>query len=143
MRFQLAPEQVQGGALLTLQSDTWNPTRDTEDNPRNEDLGLLLQQLEIRQGERQLTLREALPIPSPTSGRRALWLWYYDTPYHHLFDTWWWYVQAAGLPIGTMLLLYALIGIPALAALVVGVVGLLAAWRGQPEGSPIDASVQA
>jgi hypothetical protein len=143
LRFQLAPEQVQRGALLTLQSDTWNPTRDTEDNPRNEDLGLLLQQIEIRQGERQLVLREALPIPSPTSDRRGLWLWYYDTPYHHLFDTWWWYVQAAGLPIGTMLLVYGLIGIPALAALVAGVSGLLAAWRGQPSSDPTDAPGQA
>jgi hypothetical protein len=125
LRFTLAP-QLAAGAALTLQSDTWNPTRDTQDNPRNEDLGLLLQEAEFRQGSEPLTLREALPIPSPTADRRGLWLWYYDTPYHHLFDTWWWYVQAAGLPGPTLALLLALLGLPALAALLLGGRGVLA-----------------
>ncbi len=132
----LTPAQVGQGALLTLQSDTWNPTRDTEDNPRNEDLGLLLQSVEISQAGEPLHLREALPIPSPSSDRRELWLWYYDTPYHHLIDTWWWYVQAAGLPTGTMLLLLALIGVPALAVFSLGVGGTLATLRRDTPGEP-------
>jgi 4-amino-4-deoxy-L-arabinose transferase-like glycosyltransferase len=127
LRFQVEPGASQEGVTLTLYSDTWNPTRDTQDNPRNEDLGLLLQEVAFRQGERPLELRAALPIPSPTSDRRGLWLWYYDTPNHHLFDTWWWYVQAAGLPIGSMLLLYALFGLPALATLGAGLCGTRAA----------------
>jgi 4-amino-4-deoxy-L-arabinose transferase-like glycosyltransferase len=124
LRFTLAPQPADG-ATLTLHSDTWNPTRDTADNPRNEDLGLLLQEADFRQGSEPLTLREALPIPSPTADRRGLWLWYYDTPYHHLFDTWWWYVQAAGLPGPTLALLLALLGLPALAALLLGGRGVL------------------
>jgi hypothetical protein len=129
--FQVEPGDVTAreGFTMTLRSDTWNPTRDTEDNPRNEDLGLLLQSLEVRQGEQLLELREALPIPSPTADRRALWLWYYDTPYHHLFDTWWWYVQAAGIPVTSMLVLFGMIGLPALAALLTGAVGVIAALR--------------
>jgi 4-amino-4-deoxy-L-arabinose transferase-like glycosyltransferase len=120
LAFSLTPEQAAQGALLTLRSDTWNPTRDTADNPRNEDLGLLLQEASFTQGGQPLVLREALPLPRPESGRRDLWLWYYDTPNHHLLDVWWWYVAVAHMPAATVALLLALIGLPALLLLGVG-----------------------
>jgi hypothetical protein len=120
MYFRLAYEHIRGGALLNLHSDTWNPTQVTDNNPRNEDLGLLLQTAEFSQGSVPLELREALPIPQPTSDRRGLWLWYYDTPNHHLLDVWLWYVLVAGMPAPLVLLLVALPGLPALAACVVG-----------------------
>lgn len=119
--------------LLTLQSDTWNPTRDTEDNPRNEDLGLQVVELDITQGGERLALREALPIPSPRADRRTLWLWYYDTPHHHLLDVWLWYVLVAGLPPGTSVLLVGLIGLPGLWAFGAGLRGVLTTMRAAPQ----------
>jgi hypothetical protein len=129
LRFRLAPEQVARAAVLNLHSDTWNPTRATEENPRNEELGLLLQSVELSQLGRPLELRESLPIPRPTSDRRGLWLWYYDTPNHHLFDVWLWYVWVADLPAGTVVLLVGVIGLPALAAFAVGLRGVLHSMR--------------
>ncbi|NJK79753.1 MAG: hypothetical protein HC914_07575 [Chloroflexaceae bacterium] len=129
LRFQLSPEQARSGALLTLQSDTWNPTRDTQDNPRNEDLGLLIETIEIEQNGAALAVREALPIPSTRPGRRDLWLWYYDSPYHHLVDTWWWYVMVSGLPVGMVVLLLLLIGGPGLAMMIIGLRGVTHAER--------------
>lgn len=121
-----------GAQWLTLQSDTWNPTQATEDNPRNENLGLLVQGVTVTQGGQPLVLREALPIPTVPDGRRALWLWYYDTPHHHLFDLWWWYVLVAGLPAPAVGVLLILIGLPALVMITVGAWGIRAAWQGQP-----------
>ncbi|NJP05921.1 MAG: hypothetical protein HC837_10010 [Chloroflexaceae bacterium] len=45
LRFTLTPQQARWGSTLTLQSDTWNPTLVTSDNPRNEDLGLFCKPL--------------------------------------------------------------------------------------------------
>lgn len=132
LRFQLGPDQARRGAVLNLHSDTWNPTFDTEDNPRNEDLGLLLESSELTQNGQPLALREALPIPRPTSDRRGLWLWYYDTPNHHLLDVWLWYLLVADLPAANVALLVGLIGLPALAALAAGLRGLVPVLRGQP-----------
>ncbi len=129
LRFQLTPEQARRGATLSLHSDTWNPTLATTDNPRNEDLGLYIQSLELRQGQQPLALREALPIPQPGKTRRALWLWYQDTPLHHLFDVWLWYVLVAGLPAPSVALLLALIGLPALLAAGAGLHGVIAAFE--------------
>jgi hypothetical protein len=121
---------VQNGVVLTLHSDTWNPTLVTEENPRNEDLGVLLQSVDVMQGNEHFTVREALPIPRPPSDRRGLWLWYYDTPNHHLLDVWWWYVLVAGLPPGYVALLFGVIGLPALVAFSVGWRGVVAVLRG-------------
>lgn len=129
LRFHLAPEQVRPSAELTLQSDTWNPTQVTEDNPRNEELGLFVQQIDLHQDGQPLTLREALPIPQPTANRRGLWLWYYDTPNHHLFDTWWWYLLVAHLPLPLVALLLALVGLPSLLALGAGGWGMVRVLR--------------
>jgi hypothetical protein len=142
LRFRLAPGQVHRGAVLTVQSDTWNPDDDTEENPRDEDLGVRVEVMEFAQGEQMLALREALPIPTVKRDRRELWLWYYDTPRHHLFDAWLWYVLVAGLPLPTVVVLLVLIGVPAVAMVGVGGWGLgthvndpgLKAWAcGQPE----------
>lgn len=130
LRFQLTPEQAQPGAVLTLHSDTWNPTRDTQDNPRNEDLGVLLEAAAFVQAGQPLQLRESLPIPRPRSDRRALWLWYYDTPNHHLLDIWWWYVLVAALPSGTVAFLLAVLALPALAAVLLGTYGIIGGMRG-------------
>jgi 4-amino-4-deoxy-L-arabinose transferase-like glycosyltransferase len=127
LRFQLAPEQVQPAAELTLQSDTWNPTQVTQDNPRNEDLGLFVETVAFTQAGQPLTLYEALPIPAPDTNRRNLWLWYYDTPNHHLLDVWWWYLLVAALPAWAVAVLLAVIGVPALLALLVGGRGVLLA----------------
>lgn len=129
LRFRLTPEQLGRGARLQLHSDTWNPTRDTQDNPRNEDLGLLVEKIELRQGGQLLALREALPIPPPRMNRRAFWLWTQDVPNHHLFDLWEWYVLASGMPSGAAALLLALLGLPALALAIGGARGLRATLR--------------
>ena len=129
LRFRLTPEQLGRGARLQLHSDTWNPTRDTQDNPRNEDLGLLVEKIELRQGGQPLALREALPIPPPRMNRRAFWLWTQDVPNHHLFDLWEWYVLASGMPSGAAALLLALLGLPALALAIGGARGLRATLR--------------
>ena len=124
LHFTLAPEQLARGTLLTLHSDTWNPTRDTQDNPRNEDLGLLVERMTLTQDGTPLQLGEALPIPPPRMNRRALWLWTQDVPNHHLFDLWVWYVLASGMPTASAMLVLALFGGPALALLFGGAVGL-------------------
>ena len=129
LRFQLTPAQTRRGAELDLRSDTWNPTVATQDNPRNEDLGLLMQSLELNQGGQPLALREALPIPPPRHGRRALWLWYQDTPMHHLFDSWIWYVLVAGLPPAGAALLLAVIGLPGLLIFAIGLRAVMATLR--------------
>ncbi len=129
LRFTIPPAQVQPGVLLTVQSDTWNPTRDTTDNPRNEDLGLRLSDLSLAQGGTPLALREALPIPSVQDGRRDLWLWYYDTPNHHLLDHWLWYLTVSGIPTLPMLLQIGLYGGLALVCLIVGGRGVWQAWQ--------------
>lgn len=129
LTFTLAPEQVRRGELLELRSDTWNPNRDTTDNPRNEDLGLLLESLELSQNGQPLGLHEALPIGPPQSGRRGLWLWYQDAPNHHLFDAWLWYLPIAGLSPAATIVILALIALPALAALFFGARGVIAALR--------------
>lgn len=136
LRFQLAPEQAQAGAVLTLHSDTWNPEKQIEGNPRNEDLGLLLSEIELTQAGQALELREALPIPPLVADRRGFWLWHYDTPNHHLFDHWLWYLLVARLPVGTLLLLLALIGLPALVAFGVGLRGVLPLLRPATQAAP-------
>lgn len=125
LRGDLPTDQLADSRLI-LQSDTWNPNQLTTDNPRNEDLGVMLEHAEFWQGNRSLVLREALPIPPPSSNRRNLWLWYYDTPHHHLFDTWWWYLSVAHLPLPIFIFLLTLIGIPSLRLLVTGGRGV---WR--------------
>jgi hypothetical protein len=120
LRFRLPPEQVERGAMLTIRSDTWNPDDDTEDNPRDENLGVLIETLEFQQNGQMLDIREALPIPTVTRDRHDLWLWYYDTPRHHLFDAWLWYVFVAGLPPFVIALLLLLVGVPSLVMLVFG-----------------------
>ena len=142
LHFALAPGQAGPGALLQLHSDTWNPTRDTQDNPRNEDLGLLLERAELREGDALLELREALPIPPPRMTRRGLWLWTQDVPNHHLFDLWQWYVLASGMPGAQAALLLTLFGLPALAALIAGGRGVLHALRASSGGQPRGATTQ-
>jgi hypothetical protein len=132
LTFQLTPEQARGGATLTLQSDTWNPTVATQDNPRNEDLGLRVDTLELRQGAQSLRLVEALPVPPPGNGRRAIWLWYQDTPNTHLFDIWLWYLAVSGMPLPAMRFVLALIGLPALLLFVIGFVSVITRLRNPP-----------
>lgn len=129
LRFRLRSEQVQRGATLTLHSDTWNPDDDTDENPRDEDLGVRVEELVFEQASRPFDVREALPIPTVERDRRELWLWYYDTPRHHLFDAWLWYVVVAGLPPAIVVLLLALVGAPALLLLAAGGRGTAAALR--------------
>jgi hypothetical protein len=136
LRFQLAPEQAQDGAVLTLHSDTWNPEKQIEGNPRNEDLGVLLSEIELTQAGQELELCEALPIPPLVADRRGFWLWHYDTPNHHLFDHWLWYLLVARLPVGTLLLLVALVALPALAALGLGLRGVLPLLRPTQQAAP-------
>ncbi len=121
LQFQLAPEMVQqDGAQLTLQSDTWNPDDMTDENPRDEELGVRVETLAFSQGGKSLAVREALPIPTVKRDRRELWLWYYDTPRHHLFDAWLWYVWVANLPPMTVVLLLLLIAAPAAVMVAIG-----------------------
>lgn len=136
LAFTLPPEYLHTGTRLTLHSDTWNPTRATTDNPRNEDLGLLLEHLSLTQGDTTLTLREALPIPSVKRGRRDLWLWYYDTPNQHLLDHWLWYITVTGMPTAPMLLHIALYGGLGLAALGLGGRGVWRAWHADTTPPP-------
>lgn len=125
LAFTLAPEQVRRGASLELRSDTWNPDRDTPDNPRNEDLGLLVETIELHQGDQALRLREALPIPPPQLNRRGLWLWTQDAPNQHLFDVWLWYLAVSGAPPLTVALLLGLVALPALLILAAGLRGVI------------------
>lgn len=120
LRFQIPAERVHRGLALTLHSDTWNPEDTTPDNPRDEDLGVRFEQIAFSQHDMPLEVREALPIPTIEKDRRELWLWYYDSPRHHLFDAWLWFIWVAGLPPATVTLLLVLIGVPALAMVVVG-----------------------
>ncbi|NJP05920.1 MAG: hypothetical protein HC837_10005 [Chloroflexaceae bacterium] len=88
-----------------------------------------MQTLELTQQGQPLTLREALPIPAPTADRRGLWLWYYDTPNHHLVDLWLWYLMVAQLPAGVTALLLVLIGLPALLCTGLGLHGMITCLR--------------
>jgi len=124
LRFQLSTAQLQQRNMLTLQSDTWNPTLITADNPRNEDLGLFVQTIDLRQDDQTFKILEALPISSVPSNRRALWLWYYDAPNHHLFDLWLWYLFVAGIPSLTIIFLLFLIGLPAILCFSIGLSNL-------------------
>ncbi len=130
LRFHLTEQQARAGAELLLQSDTWNPDDMTDDNPRDEELGLLVQEITVSQDGRFFELREALPIPTVKRDRRALWLWYYDTPHHHLFDAWLWYLFVAGLPPAVVALLLVVVALPSLVALLVGGRGVAAVLRG-------------
>lgn len=132
LTFALPPDRARRGALLTLRTTTWNPSRDVKDNPRNENLGLLVETLELRQGDQPLTLRESLPIPAPELSRRGLWLWTQDSPNHHLFDTWLWYLAVSRMPAGAAALLLAAVALPALLLLLLGTSGVLAAFRAPP-----------
>lgn len=136
LRFQLTPEQAQSGTELDLRSDTWNPNKVTKDNPRNENLGLLLETLELTQGKQSLTIRDGLSIPPPASSRQLLWLWYQDTPNHHLLDTWFWYISVAGLPLRTTALLLVIVGLPAMLFFISGLLGMNAALRQGRNPSP-------
>ncbi|MCL5961309.1 MAG: hypothetical protein M1358_18705, partial [Chloroflexi bacterium] len=132
--FQIRPDQARRGAELDLRSDTWNPSLVQKGVPRDENLGLMLQTLELRQHGETMALREALPIPSPPARRYGLWLWYQgtsssDTPIPHLFDLWQWYALAAGLPRRVIALLLVLIGVPSLLCVMVGLRYTWAALR--------------
>jgi 4-amino-4-deoxy-L-arabinose transferase-like glycosyltransferase len=132
LHFTLLPGQLARGMRLELVSDTWNPTRDTQDNPRNEDLGLLIERVSLEQDGKPLTFGEALPIPPPRMNRRALWLWTQDVPNHHLFDLWEWYAVASGMPATSVALLLAVFGLPALALIGFGGRGVWLALGGAP-----------
>jgi hypothetical protein len=129
LRVQLTPQQVQRGATLTLQSDTWNPENTTPDNPRDEDLGLRVETLAFQQQGHPLEVREALPIPTVERDRRELWLWYYDSPKHHLFDAWLWFVFVAGLPPAIVGLLLVLVALPASLMVGLGLRGVVEGLR--------------
>jgi hypothetical protein len=131
LQFALAPEQVRSGVQITLQSDTWNPEDTTPDNPRDEELGLRVETLEFSQDGRMLELREALPIPTVERDRREMWLWYYDTPKHHLFDTWLWFVFVAGLPARVIVVLLLVLALPALVMLTIGGRGVISVFQVQ------------
>lgn len=120
LSFHIPTEQLQPKMLLTLHSDTWNPENTTPDNPRDEDLGVRVEQIAFTQQDRSLTIYEALPIPTIQKDRREMWLWYYDTPKHHLFDAWLWFLFVAGLPAGTIVLLLLLVAAPASVMVAVG-----------------------
>lgn len=132
LHFTILPGQLAPGSRLELVSDTWNPTYDTQDNPRNEDLGLLIERVLLEQDGKPLTFGEALPIPAPRMNRRALWLWTQDVPNHHLFDLWEWYAIASGMPMRSVALLLAVFGVPALALVAFGGRGVWLALGGTP-----------
>lgn len=129
LHFSIPADRASRPFTLAIQSDTWNPTVATADNPRNEDLGLRVETIDLQQNGQQLALRESLPIPVPQNSRRALWVWYQDTPNHHLFDTWWWYVYAAHLPVAPFALLLLLVGLPAALLALGGGLGVRSALR--------------
>ncbi len=130
LQFMLMPQEVERGATITLQSDTWNPDDMTDENPRDEHLGVRVEHIALQQHGQSLAVREALPIPTVKPGRRDLWLWYYDSPRHHLFDAWLWFVFVAALPVGTVALLLVLVALPALGMVVVGMHGVARAIAG-------------
>ena len=129
LNFIVMPKKLQEDIVITLRSDTWNPDDMTDDNPRDEQLGVRVEQMTFEQNGIPLTLREALPIPTVKKGRRALWLWFYDTPHHHLFDAWLWYLFVANLPIHIIVLLVIVLVLPATALLVIGGRGIKRQWR--------------
>jgi hypothetical protein len=112
LRFRI--EEPRSPTLLTIQSDTWNPTVATTDNPRNEDLGLFLERLELRSTSGEpLALREWQPVPNIPRNARSQRLWFYDLPNAHLSDVWLWYLLHSGLPASDQWLLMALVLVPA------------------------------
>jgi hypothetical protein len=129
LNFIVMPEKLQEDVVITLRSDTWNPDDMTDDNPRDEQLGVRVEQMTFEQNGIPFTLREALPIPTVKKGRRALWLWFYDTPHHHLFDAWLWYLFVANLPIHIIALSVIVLVVPAATLLVIGGRGIMAQWR--------------
>ena len=123
LRFQLPPERLSRELRLALRSDTWNPARDTADNPRDEDLALQVEALSFAQDGVTLELRESLPVPQPGRDRRSLWLWYYDPPNRHLLDHWLWFLLVAHLPRSLLITQVGFYGILGLTTLWLG-------WRG-------------
>jgi hypothetical protein len=96
---------------LTLTTPTWNPKK-AGAGARNEDLGLLIESLDLRgAGGQPLRLVDALPIQPMYPAPR----WYYDTQSAHLLDLWAWYLAASGIPRRASGLLAALVLLPGLA----------------------------
>jgi hypothetical protein len=112
LRFRI--EEPRPAMMLTLRSDTWNPTVATTDNPRNEQLGLFLEQIELRQSTSAFALHEWQPVPNIPRNARSQRLWFYDLPNAHLSDVWLWYLLQSGLPVRDQWLLIGLIVLPAL-----------------------------
>jgi hypothetical protein len=111
LRFRIT--QPSAPLLLTIQSDSWNPTVATSDNPRNENLGLFLEQLELSQSGQPFALREWQPVPNIPRNARSQRLWFYDLPNQHLSDVWLWYLLHSGLPARDQWMLIGLVLVPA------------------------------
>lgn len=131
LRFRI--EETRPAMLLTIASDTWNPTVATSDNPRNEDLGLFVSAIELRTAGEPLALREWQQVPNIPRNARSQRLWFYDLPNQHLSDVWAWYLLQSGLPTSNQWLLLGLIGGTSLALGLAGALLLVRALQGEEQ----------
>jgi hypothetical protein len=114
-QFAVPPTAItDAGARVTLQSAAWNPHAQGQ-GERDEMLGVFVHNVEVWQGARSLTVREALPLdPMPETPRQRFWWHNDDRDYwetrHHLVDLWVWYLAVSGFSRGQTLawgILYA------------------------------------
>jgi hypothetical protein len=83
-----------GTSEVTIQTDTWNPSK-YQKGGRNENLGLMLQNITLSQDGRALpnNMAEALPPPAYYPQPR----WYYDPGTHFVADLWPVYLLSSGM----------------------------------------------
>lgn len=134
LTFQLTADQARRGPGLKLKTNTWNPSKTPDGTPRNEDLGVMMQALEVKQDGHSFQLLEALPVNPPPQSRYGFWLWFQDRGNYHLFDSWLWYIFAAGMPRRSIAILLATVALPAVACMVIGLRGILVGWRDSESG---------
>jgi hypothetical protein len=105
-------------AILTIQSDTWNPAA-LKINSRNEDLGLRLESVTVVQGSTILPnqlVEGTAPAPPYYPQPR----WYYNPDTHHPADLWFLYMPETGMGRKAMLLLGLPIVMVALLLIIIG-----------------------
>lgn len=108
-------------ATIVIQSDTWNPAKVGENN-RNEEIGLRLESIIIRQGGQPstYTMSESLPAPPYYPQPR----WYYNPGTAHPADLWFVYMAETGMGRKAMIALGLPVVLVALACIGLGVRGL-------------------
>jgi hypothetical protein len=87
-----------GTATVTLRSATFNPRSLSRLDPRDEQLGVFVHNIEAWRFGQPLRIEEALPLDSHPI--RLYWWFNNDLARRHLVDWWPWYTAMSGLPLG-------------------------------------------